>query len=369
MIKAIACGGPFPDPACLQGDEHWMALALREGLKGVGLSSPNPPVGCALVRDGRLIGIGVHTKAGEAHGEIVALRDAQARGENTVGATAYVTLEPCCHHGRTPPCTDALMKAGITRIVAGVRDPNPRVDGGGLALLRQHGLDVLEGVLEDSCRCFHAPFFKQIRTGLPWVALKLALGSDDSLGPEGQNTQVTPPEVQQCAHLLRRISDAILVGRRTVEVDDPMLTDRWPEEVPAHRIFRRIALDSQGRLSPKCRLWGDVPGQPPMRATLGLRESIPGVQDISLPPGSKGCSLHHLLHELSAMGVSRLLVEGGGTLVRHFLDEDLVDEFHIFRAECPAGGEPLHLPLNEGWKERASVDFKDAVWCALEHCR
>ncbi|HJW08517.1 MAG TPA: bifunctional diaminohydroxyphosphoribosylaminopyrimidine deaminase/5-amino-6-(5-phosphoribosylamino)uracil reductase RibD, partial [Holophagaceae bacterium] len=174
----LATGGPWPDPAALQGDEAFMAEALREGLKGVGLSSPNPPVGCVLVREGHLVGRGVHTRAGDPHGEIMALRDAEARGEDTRGATAYVTLEPCCHHGRTPPCTEALIQAGIARVVIGVRDPNPRVDGGGLAILRAHGVTVAEGVLGAECGRFHAPFFKLIRSGLPWVSLKLALGAD-----------------------------------------------------------------------------------------------------------------------------------------------------------------------------------------------
>jgi len=130
---ALATGGPWPDPDTLEGDAHFMALALREGLKGVGLASPNPPVGCLLVRGGRILGRGVHTRAGDPHGEIMALRDAEARGEDLRDATAYVTLEPCCHQGRTPPCSQALIQAGVTRVVVGVRDPNPRVDGGGLA--------------------------------------------------------------------------------------------------------------------------------------------------------------------------------------------------------------------------------------------
>ena len=149
----MACGGPFPDPEDLEGDARFLALALREAMKGVGLSSPNPPVGCVLVKDGRILGRGVHTRAGDPHGEIMALRDAASRGEDPCGGTAYVTLEPCCHHGRTPPCTEALLRAGIRRVVVGVRDPNPRVDGGGFALLQAHGLEVVEGVLGEACAC------------------------------------------------------------------------------------------------------------------------------------------------------------------------------------------------------------------------
>ena len=143
----LACGGPFPDPADLEGDARFMATALRVAMGGVGLSSPNPPVGCLLVKDGNILGRGVHTRAGDPHGEIMALREAESREVPLAGATAYVTLEPCCHHGRTPPCTDALLRAGIARVVVGVRDPNPRVDGGGLRMLQDQGVEVLLGPL------------------------------------------------------------------------------------------------------------------------------------------------------------------------------------------------------------------------------
>ena len=178
---ALATGGPWPDPESLSGDARFMALALQEGLKGVGLSSPNPPVGCVLVKEGCVIGRGVHTRAGDPHGEIMALRDAEASGEDPKGATAFVTLEPCCHQGRTGPCTLALIQAGVARVVVGVRDPNPRVDGGGLAILRAEGIQVEEGLLSEACARFHAPFFKLIRTRLPWVALKLALGMPEEI--------------------------------------------------------------------------------------------------------------------------------------------------------------------------------------------
>lgn len=357
----LATGGPWPDPETLAGDARLMALALREALKGVGLSSPNPPVGCVIAREGQVLGAGVHTRAGDAHGEIMALRDAEARGMDVRGATAYVTLEPCCHHGRTPPCTDALVRAGIARVVVGVRDPNPRVDGGGLALLRARGLAVEEGVLGEACARFHAPFFKLIRTGLPWVVLKLALGSDGALGPEGKRTQVTPPELQALAHALRRASEAIVVGRRTVEVDDPRLDDRWPFPAPEHRRFLRVVLDSGGRLSPAHRLWEALPGQPALRAVVGEPEPIPGVEDLPLPPGPGGCSLRHLLHELAARGVSRVLFEGGGTLARELFQENLVDSFHRFRGPAPAGGLRAGIPETPGHR-RAAASFREARW-------
>jgi diaminohydroxyphosphoribosylaminopyrimidine deaminase/5-amino-6-(5-phosphoribosylamino)uracil reductase len=361
----LATGGPWPDPASLSGDERFMALALREGLLGTGLSSPNPPVGCLLAREGRVLGQGAHTRAGDPHGEIMALRDAESRGEDTRGATAYITLEPCCHHGRTPPCTEALLRAGITRVVAGVRDPNPRVAGGGLAILRAHGCEVAEGVLGEACGRFHAPFFKLIGTGLPWVTLKLALGADGALGEPCRRTSVTPAKVQSLAHALRRASEAIVVGRGTIEADDPQLTDRWPGPVPAHRLFWRVVLDGQGRLPATCRVWQPVEGQPALRAIASEPDPIRDVEDLRLPPGPGGCSLRHLLHELAAKGVGRVLVEGGGRVAEAFLQEGLVDEFHRFQSDHPMGGKPLHLNLSPDWRLQAETPFEGGRWQVL----
>jgi diaminohydroxyphosphoribosylaminopyrimidine deaminase/5-amino-6-(5-phosphoribosylamino)uracil reductase len=361
----LACGGPFPDPVRLSGDEAYMALALREAMLGVGLASPNPPVGCILVRDGRIIGRGVHTRAGDPHGEIMALRDAESRDEATAGATAFVTLEPCCHHGRTPPCTDALIRAGIQRVVVGVRDPNPRVDGGGLAILKAHGLEVREGVLGAACARFHAPFFKLMHTGLPWVMLKLALGSDGATGPEGTSTQVTSPEIQQLAHALRRASEAIVVGRWTVEVDNPMLTDRWAAPTAPHRMALRVVLDSHGRLREDRKVWQPVAGQPVLRAVVEDLAPLRGVEDLRLPPGPGGCSLRHLLHELAARGVGRVLFEGGGELARGMLEQGLVDVFHRFTAETPATGKPVDLDVTRLAETRAQIAFPGGRWDVL----
>ena len=328
-----------------------MALALKEAQRGVGLSSPNPPVGCVVVKNGRVIGLGAHSRAGDPHGEIIALMDAEAGGHDVSGATAYVTLEPCCHHGRTPPCTDALLQAGIGRVVVGVRDPNPRVDGGGIAILRAAGLDVKEGILFEACTRFHAPFFKLIQTGLPWVSLKLALGSDGAMGPEGESTPVTPFSIQSFAHALRRASDAILVGRGTIEQDDPQLTDRWPQPVPAHRRFVRVVLDPLGKLGPEKKVWRPYPGQPALRILVGEAAPLRGVEDLHIPPSPAGfgCSLRHLLHELSSRGVGRVLVEGGAKTARAFLDGGFVDEIHLFRSTKPAGGIIINLDGISGW--------------------
>jgi len=361
----LACGGPFPDPVHLTGDEAFMAMALREGMLGVGLSSPNPPVGCVMMRDGRVLGRGVHTRAGDPHGEIMALRDAESRDEDVRGATAYVTLEPCCYQGRTPPCTAALIRAGVKRVVVGVRDPNPRVDGGGLAILTAHGIEVQEGVLGAACAQFHAPFFKLIHSGLPWVMLKLALGSDGAIGPEGQSTQVTTPEIQHLAHALRRASEAIVVGRWTVQVDDPLLTDRWHAPTAPHRQALRVVLDSHGQLPENRKVWQPAAGQPVLRAVVEDLPALRGVEDLRLPPSANGCSLRHLLHELAARGVGRVLFEGGGQLARNLLEQGLVDEFHRFTSETPAQGKPVDLNVASLPQLRAQVNFKGGRWDVL----
>jgi diaminohydroxyphosphoribosylaminopyrimidine deaminase/5-amino-6-(5-phosphoribosylamino)uracil reductase len=235
-----------------------------------------------------------------------------------------------------------------------------------MAILRSAGVEVIEGVLCEACSRFHAPFFKLMRTGLPWVVLKLALGSDGSLGPEGQQTEVSPPEIQRLAHALRRTSEAIVAGRGTVEADDPQLTDRWPEPCPVHRVFWRVVLDSQGHLLQHKRVWEKVEGQPSLRAMVADLPSLEGVEDLRLPPGPGGCSLRHLLHELAARGVARVLVEGGGELARQLLIQDLVDEFHRFLSTKPAGGAPLALDLSRLDHVRSRVDYAGGCWQIVE---
>lgn len=357
-----ATGGPWPNPEELSGDERAMAEAIKEGLTGVGLSSPNPSVGCVLMKDGRVIGRGAHRKVGDPHAEVWAIREASSHGETTIGAAAYVTLEPCCHFGLTPPCTDALLQAGIKKVVIGIKDRNPRVAGGGIATLRASGVEVIEGVLENACFRLHAPFFKTIQTGLPWVMLKLALGSDSGIGPIGARTNITGANVQKLAHSLRRACDGILVGRNTVESDDPQLTDRWPMPTLPHRMFRRIVLDSQGKLSHGHRVWQKECGHLTLRALTTGAAPINGAEDLRLPPGPGGCSLRHLLHELTLRGVSRLLVEGGPTLAMQLLNDDLVDVVHIFRSTKPVGGSIVALNMDKFRTAPILVDFDGGIW-------
>jgi diaminohydroxyphosphoribosylaminopyrimidine deaminase/5-amino-6-(5-phosphoribosylamino)uracil reductase len=197
------------------------------------------------------------------------------------------------------------------------------------------------------------------------VSLKLALGSDGALGPAGQSTQITPPEVQRLGHALRRASEAIVVGRHTAEVDDPQLTDRWPAPTAPHRLFHRVVMDHSGQVPARARVWLPVAGQPALRAITGDPEPLRGVEDLRLPPGPQGCSLRHLLHELAARGVGRVLVEGGGTLLQGFLDQGLADEFHRFLSDRPVGGDPLKLTLPPAWQIRAGASWPGGRWEVL----
>jgi len=361
MPKSLLCG-KSDEYHMLEADEYYMAKAIGTGLTGIGLSSPNPSVGCVIVKDGRVIGRGAHKRAGGAHAEVLAVEDAERHGESTAGATIYVTLEPCCHFGLTPPCTDALLRAGVKRAVVGISDPDPRVSGGGLAILQTNGVEVAEGVLGEACARLHAPFFKFIKTGLPWVALKLALGSDNGVGPVGVRTNITSPEVQSLAHALRRASDGILAGRNTVEVDDPQLTDRWLEPTEPHRVFRRIILDSHGSLGDGHRVWQREHGHSTMRVLTEEAPPINGVEDILLPPGPGGCNLRHLLHELARRGVCRLLVEGGPTLAMQMFQDNLIDVLHIFRSNKPIRGLTVTLDAVKLHSLSKVVQFDGGAW-------
>ncbi|BDU71804.1 bifunctional diaminohydroxyphosphoribosylaminopyrimidine deaminase/5-amino-6-(5-phosphoribosylamino)uracil reductase RibD [Mesoterricola silvestris] len=329
LIWSAATGGPWPDPGLAGGDARFMALALRAATAGVGLSSPNPPVGCVLERDGRVLGTGVHLQAGGPHAEVLALADALDRGESPAGATAYVTLEPCCHQGRTPPCTAALLRAGVARVVVGVRDPNPRVAGGGIAALRGRGVAVTEGVLGGACAAFHAPFFKFMTRGLPWVTFLLA-------------PREPGPASRRIGLALRRCADAVVIGRRTAEVHDPDLQDGWPAPAPPHRVLRRVVLDPEARLDPFRRAWRPLEGQPSLRATLEVAQVLRGVEDLRPGPGPGGLCLDALLRGLAARGAGRVLFEGGEELARTLMAQGLVDEFHRFR---PPG--PLEPPYRD----------------------
>ncbi|WP_457352679.1 bifunctional diaminohydroxyphosphoribosylaminopyrimidine deaminase/5-amino-6-(5-phosphoribosylamino)uracil reductase RibD [Roseateles sp. P5_D6] len=297
------------------------ALSLAE--QAIGLTDPNPRVGCVILApDGRELGAGHTQPAGQAHAEVMALRDAAARGHDVRGATAVVTLEPCSHHGRTPPCCDALIAAGIARVVAAVKDPNPQVAGQGLARLKAAGLQVelADPAIAEAASELNIGFFSRMQRGRPFVRLKSAISLDGRTAlPDGRSQWITGEAARTDGHAWRKRAGAMLTGIGTVLADDPRLDVRL---VPTARQPLRIVLDPQGRMPGGARIL-----QPPGEARV-------------IGPGR--ANLAALLTELGAQGINELHVEAGPTLSGAFLDAGLVDELLIYQAPMLIGeGRPL----------------------------
>lgn len=330
-------------------DAVWMKRALTLAHRGCGRTSPNPSVGAVLVRHGRLLGQGWHREAGQPHAEIEALRDADHRGHRPRGATLYVTLEPCCTHGRTPPCTDAIIAAGIRRVVVGVIDPNPRHAGRGLRQLQRAGLDVTHGVLSAECARLIEPFAHWIVRRTPFVTVKAAMTLDGKIATAcGESKWITGTAARAHAMQLRCGADAILVGVNTVLADDPALTVRGPtarvRQVPPAKPLRRIVLDSRARTPLTARLVSDahaacttvvVTRAAPARRVAALRQRV---QVLIAPVSSGRVPLRWLLRHLGAEGVTHLLVEGGGEVQASFLLERLAHRVAFYYAPKILGG-------------------------------
>jgi diaminohydroxyphosphoribosylaminopyrimidine deaminase / 5-amino-6-(5-phosphoribosylamino)uracil reductase len=323
-----------------------MQHALVEAAKGRGWVEPNPLVGAIVVRDGQLVGVGHHEHFGGAHAEINALHRA---GESARGATLFVTLEPCCHFGKTPPCTDAILAAGIARVVVAMRDPFPKVNGGGLAILEAAGLPVEIGCEADSARSLNAPYLKRLTTGLPYVTAKWAMTLDGkTAAASGDSRWISSELSRTVVHELRGRMDAILVGIGTVEADDPLLTARLP--APPRRPVR-IVLDSSARLSTSSRLTLSAREVPVLiavtdQATISRREQLAGVGcEVVAFPGPGRVPIVPLLEELGRRGMTNVLVEGGGQTAGSFLDAGQVDAVDIFIAPSLEGGDHARTPL------------------------
>ena len=319
-----------------------MRAALALARRGNGQTWPNPSVGCVIVKDGRVIGRATTAQGGRPHAEPQALAMA---GSAARGATAYVTLEPCCFHGRTPPCTDALVAAGIARVVVGVRDPDPRVNGAGLARLRAAGITVDEAVLQDAAEDVVAGFFSRIRRGRPLVTLKLASTLDGRIATRtGQSQWITGEPARRMAHALRGRNDAVLVGVGTVLADNPDLTCRIPGFKSAAMV--RVVADSHLRMPLTARLVATAASAPTWVLT---RDSVDphrvaafeaaGVAIIRVGDSSAGVDLAHGLRVLAERGITRLLVEGGAQLAAALLRDDLVDRLAWFHAPVVMGGD------------------------------
>jgi diaminohydroxyphosphoribosylaminopyrimidine deaminase / 5-amino-6-(5-phosphoribosylamino)uracil reductase len=309
-------------------DHAYMALALRLAERGLATTTPNPRVGCVLVKDGMVVGEGWHQRAGEAHAEIHALRQA---GNAARGATAYVTLEPCSHYGRTPPCADALIDAGISRVVAALRDPNPLVAGEGLARLMLAGVDVSGGLMESEALSLNVGFVSRMTRGRPWLRLKVAASLDGKTAlNNGRSQWITGPEARRDAHAWRARSCAILTGYGTVRDDDPSLTVR---DVPCTRQPLRVVVDSRLETPPTAKVLAGG-GTLIFAAAAG---SVPGAEVVAIPNRAGKVDLAAMLRELGRRGVNELLVEAGMRLNGSLLAEGLVDELLIYQAPILLG--------------------------------
>lgn len=342
--------------SCARGarDVANMRSALALARRGLGVVWPNPAVGCVLVREnesgedlggraGRVVGRGWTQAGGRPHAEAEALARA---GTAAKGATAYVTLEPCAHQGVTPPCVDALIAAGVVRVVAAIEDPDPRVAGKGFARLAQAGIEVARGVGAIEATEINVGFLLRVRTGRPLVTLKLASTLDGRIAtPDGESRWITGEDARARAHMLRAEHDAIMVGSGTALADDPELTCRLPGFSAKRPV--RIVMDSRLRLSPEARLArtaGETPtwvvttaGADPGRAKA---LSALGVEIVEVPAGSDGhIAIKAALAALGGKGLTRVLVEGGGTLAAALLKADLVDRMAWFHAPSVLGGE------------------------------
>jgi len=353
-------------------DEYYMRLALELAAKARGQTGVNPVVGCVIVKDGRIVGLGSHLKRGEAHAEIHALNMA---GGEARGATVYVTLEPCSHHGRTPPCADRLIAAGVARVVAAATDPNPKVSGSGLAKLREAGIETISGVLEAESRKLNEAFEKYIRTGLPFVTLKAGATMDGRLAAgSGDSKWVTGEASREAVHMLRHRHDAIMIGAGTALRDDPSLTTRPP--APGLNPVR-VVVDTRLRLPLHLKLFTD--GQAPTivlaaeGADGGQRSALEaaGVEVIGCANDDGRIDLRDAMRKLGEREIGSVLLEGGGKLNGAMLEAGLIDKVAIFYAPKIVGsaGTPLFdRPVAERMAEAITlagieVERYGEDWC------
>ena len=285
-----------------------------------------------LDRAGVVVGEGWHRRFGGPHAEVIAL---EAAGERARGGTLVVTLEPCCHHGKTPPCTDSVLRSGVSRVVAAMADPFPKVAGGGLAVLREAGLEVRPGLCEREAQKLNAPYLKLIRTGRPWVHAKWAMTLDGKLATTtGDSRWVSGEESRQRVHELRGRVDAIIVGRGTVVADDPLLTAR----PPGPRVAARVVVSASGELPDRCRLRETAREAPVIIFTAPGNEARLAGWCAAGAEVVAAVGIPAILDDLGKRRYTNLLVEGGAGLLGSFLDIGAVDEFHVFVAPKIAGG-------------------------------
>lgn len=337
-------------------DAHYMARAVELARKGLYSTHPNPRVGCVIVRDGEVVGEGWHVRAGEPHAEVHALRQA---GERARGACAYVTLEPCSHHGRTPPCADALVKAGVARVVAAMQDPNPQVAGNGLQRLREAGIEVASGVLEAEARALNPGFLKRMEQGLPFVRAKLAMSLDGRTAmASGESQWITGPAARAAVQRLRARSSVVLTSAESVLFDQARMTVRGEElglddaltTLALSRPPLRVLVDGRLRLPLDEPFFQAGPALVVTAAGEDPRYAAAGHELINLPGSEGRVDLPALLRTLAGRGVNEILLEAGAGLVGAFARQGLVDEYQLFVAGTFLGSDArplLDWPLSK----------------------
>jgi len=308
-----------------------MREALELALKGIGKTSPNPAVGCVIVKNGKIIGRGYHKKAGKPHAEINAMRDAKRNKKDVRGATMYVTLEPCCFYGRTPPCTKAIINAGIQRVVAAMKDPNPKVAGKGFKELRKASIEVKSGVLEEDAKEINEAYIKFMTTGLPFVIAKAALSADGKMAAKrGALKWITGEKARLEGRKLRALVDAVIVGANTVVKDNPRLTCR----VKGCRNPKRVIVDARLIINEKSKVFNKeaetivaTTSKAPKKKIAALKKR--GANVLVIGNGDR-VDLKKLLKELASMEVTSIMIEGGGKLLGSAFDAGIVDKVIFF---------------------------------------
>jgi len=350
-------------------DARYMARALELARRGRFTTTPNPNVGCVIVRDGTIVGEGWHQRAGEPHAEVHALRMA---GEQARGATAYVTLEPCSHHGRTPPCCDALIAAGVSRVVAAMQDPNPQVAGRGLWRLQQAGIEVSHGLMMAEAEALNRGFLKRMRTGFPWIQLKLGASLDGRTAmASGESKWITSAAARRDVQQFRAQSSAILTSSATVLADDPSLTVRADElsdsvrqqlDTQTLRQPVRVVVDSQQRVTPQHRLIHQ-PGESWLMRTAPDDAAWPeSVTQIAVPPRGEQLDLVAMMMLLGQRQINSVWVEAGAGLAGALIQAGLVDELIVYIAPVllgDAGRGLCTLPGLEALSAAPRLDFRD----------
>lgn len=351
-------------------DERWMARALELAKKGLGHVSPNPMVGSVIVRDGKVLGEGFHEKCGELHAERNALADCRRRGHDPAGAVMYVTLEPCCHYGKTPPCTEAIIENRLGRVVIGSPDPNPLVAGKGTEILREAGVEVDGPVLEKECRALNRIFFHYITTGKPYVIMKYAMTADGKIATAtGDSRWITNQASRNHTHLTRKQAAAILVGIGTVLADDPTLNCRYEDENGQPDLWEapsqaghspdpvRVISDSRLRIPLDSRIIGSADRQrtiiayaeDPDNADLQKRAAMlqsAGAELLPVPADAEGhADLAAILNRLGEMGLDSVLIEGGSRIHFSAAASGMVSEVQVYIAPKIIGGQEAKTPV------------------------